>query len=367
MQYTSQKSSLRFNADQIALALILVVAFIVRIYRLDTPSMWGDEIFGPVMASKPLGYLLRWNWLEDVHPPTFYFFIKLVLLVSQSDFSLRLPAVILGVLSVFLIHRIGKAWLGEQGGLLAAGFLAVCVPHVYLSRVVRFYSFTVVLCLLGLLLLTRFMERRDKRTLAWFAAVLGALLLAEFTSLMPIMALCVSMFVVILSGRDRLRLLRSFLAYGLAAFALPGFFLVATALVRNKYSGIATLQGTLDNFLAALSWLASGLSHRPSGIEYWLVGFVAVVALAGVARLAVMARPLLGICLSFVLCPLLLILFIRPGYSLAFWHLYYLIPVLVLLGAAAVQAVLPARARTLRQQPLTISAANRTFSANFSL
>ena len=333
----------RLTDSQNAFLLIITIAFALRIYRLDTPSMWGDEIFGPVIASKPLDYLLRWNWLEDVHPPTFYFFMKLVLLASSSDFALRLPSVALGVLSVYLIHRVGRTWLGEQGGLLAASFLTVSFAHIYLSRVVRFYSFTIVLCLLGIMLLTQFMERRDRKSLAWFTVVLGALLLAEFTSIMPILGLGVAMLAVILAGQDRLRLLCSFTVYGLAAFAVPGFFLLATTLQRKGFAGIVTSWDALYNYLNALSWLSTGLMHRPYGHEYWIVGFTAVVALVGAVRLAFTGRRLLGICLSIVLCSLFVILCIRPGYMMAFWHLFYIIPILALLEASAVQAVLPAK------------------------
>jgi len=347
----------RLTESQNAFLIILAIALVLRIYRLDAPSMWGDEIFGPVIASKPLGYLLRWNWLEDVHPPTFYFFMKLVLLTSSTDFALRLPSVVLGVLSVVLIHRIGRTWLGEQGGLLAASFLTVSFSHIYLSRVVRFYSFTIVLCLLGIMLLTRFMERRDKKTLAWFAAILGTLLLAEFTSIMPILGLGVAMFVVILSGPDRLRMLCSFTVYGLAAFALPGFFLVATTLQRTGFAGLASVWDALSNYLNALSWLPVGHMNRPSGHEYWIAGITAIVALVGAVRLAFTARRLLGICLSIFLCSLCVILFIRPGYTMSFWHLFYIIPVLALLEASAVQAILPTRFWTPAAIGISFSAA----------
>jgi hypothetical protein len=333
-------------SNQVAFFLILLVAFVLRIYRLDTPSMWNDEIIVPVMGSKPIGYLLQWLYSVEDHPPTFYFFIKLVSLVSKSDFALRFPSMVLGLLSVFLMYHIGKTWLGEKGGLLAASFMAVSVPHIYFSRVVRFYSFAIVLCLLGVMLLAKFMERRDNRTLAWFATILGALLLAEYTSIMPIVALGLAMLAVILSGPGRLRLLWRFAVYGVAAFVVPGFFLLLTSIQKVEQSGQVSLRNALDNFLAGLAWLATGFEHRPSGNEYWIIGVAAALALVGALRLAFTNRRLLGICLSFVLCGLLVILLIRPGYTLAFWHLFYLIPVLALLGASAVQAVLPVRFQT---------------------
>lgn len=344
MRHFFKAVACRITSNQSALFFIIMVAFALRIYRLDTPSLWGDELICPVMASKPLEYLLRWNWLEDVHPPTYHLIIKLIMLVSESDFALRFPSMVLGVISIFLIYRIGKTWLGEQGGLLAASILAISSPHIYLSRVVRFYSTTIVLCLVGIMLLTQFMNRRDKSTMLWFVIVLGALLLAEFTSVMPIVAFAVAMIAVIFSGQDRIRTSLRFLLYGFVTFIIPGSFLIATALQRKNYSGTASLRAAVDNFLAALAWLAAGFGDRPSNnTDYWVIVITASLCLVGAIYLAFNNKRLLGICLSFPLCGLLVILFIRPGYCLAFWHLYYLIPVIALLEASAVLTIIPAR------------------------
>ncbi|WP_428562663.1 MAG: glycosyltransferase family 39 protein [Solidesulfovibrio sp. DCME] len=322
------------------LALLAGIAFVVRAYHLDGPSMWGDEIFGPIMATKPLAYLMRWNWLEDVHPPLFYFVMKGVLALSHSDFALRLPAVACGVLSVLVMYRVGEAWLDKDAGLLAAAVLAVTPAHLYLSRVVRFYSFTVLLCLVGLWLLKRYLDHRENGALGWLVAVLALLLLAEFTSLMPLAAFFAILLAIILARPGRKAALGRCIRYGAAAFALPLVFLVMTTLQRRGFAVKATPFEALENFWRTVAVLVTA----PAGpnLSFWWLWLLPLLAVAGAVRLARTGRRLLAVALSFLVFPALVIMAIRPAYCLSYWHLFFLIPILALLAAAGLEALVPA-------------------------
>ncbi len=328
---------------RLVLAVIVAVAFFVRAYALDVPAMWGDEIFGPIMADKPLGYLMRWNRLEDVHPPLFYFVMKFVLALGTSDFALRLPAVVCGVLSVLLMHRVGRAWLDEDAGLLAAAVLAVTPAHLYLSRVVRFYSFTVLLCLVGLLLLKRYADHREAGALRWLLAVLALLLLSEFTSVMPLAAFFAILAAIILAHPGRKAALGRLVKYGAPAFALPLVFLVMTTLQRRGFSVKATPLEALGNFAKSLlALVTTPTSPSLPFFGHWLLPLLAVV---GAVRLLRTGRRTLALAVCFFVFPALVIMAIRPGYCLAYWHLFFLIPILALLSAAGIEALVPAASR----------------------
>lgn len=332
----------RLSLPHVSLFLILLAAFLLRIRGLDVPSMWGDELFAPIMASKPLSYLTHWVWVEDVHPPLFYFFLKMVLAASDSDFALRLPSVIFAMLTLFLLFKVVKERCGDACALLTTAVFSISAAHIYLSRVVRFYSFTLFLVILALFALQRFHQSRDDKYLRLGVFSLAAMLLAEFTSLMPILAIYLLFTVSILSRPGRLPAMRRLLLTSAAYFALPLVFLVLTSIQRKGFSYLASPESAALNYFKALFWLMHGeLTRTPSeGLPFfpWLV---AVAALAGGVRLAFRDRGALFVCLSFFLCSLAFILFVRPGYSLAFWHLFFLLPVMSFLIASALQIFTP--------------------------
>lgn len=331
------------NATAVAFWLIVFFAFVIRIYKLDTPSLWGDELFAPIMASKPVSYLVRWVFLEDVHPPLFYFFLKPILWVSRSDFALRLPAVCFGVASLYLFFNMLKNRISERCALLALSVLAVSAAHIYLSRVARFYSFTIFLTLCCLYALERFDRTRERKYLRYGSASMAGMLLAEYTSLMPISALFLLFFWTIAKGRENKPLMKRFFRDCLLFFPLPLFFLAITSYQRRGFSQASTLAVSAGNYLRSLRWVLEG-GMRPS-LNATLAGALLLLALLGAVRLYRSDKRTFAAALALPVCSFSLILLLRPGYSLAFWHLFYLLPPLALLLGAGLSALLPCNAQ----------------------
>jgi len=111
---------------RLALAGLLAMAAFLRLYHLETPSMWWDEIIVPLTARFPLAYILDFSRHCEMHPPLYHFFVKLVEIVGLSDASLRLPSAACGIALVYAAWRgLGRLY-GRGVGLVAAAFLAGC-------------------------------------------------------------------------------------------------------------------------------------------------------------------------------------------------------------------------------------------------
>lgn len=329
------------RVERYCMLVVLGCAFLIRFYHLETPSMWDDELFAPVMASKPFGYLVRWIFVEDVHPPLFYLFLKINLLFGHSDFALRVVPAALGTVSVWLCIRLGSGWIGSEGGLLAGAFLAISPAHLYISRVVRFYSFTTFLVMLALLVLKRIIDRWSERDVLYIM-ILGALLvLSEYTSIVPVFALLFCTLVVALKRENRAINLWYMIRVGSTCFAVPLVFLVVTAINRSGYSGVSTSSFVFTNVLRAIRLGMMGYIREPGGTasNIFLVAFMALLAV-GAIRLLAHEKRLFAICTVFLASPFLILMLIRPGYCLAFWHIFYLYPIFSLLGAAGMQVLL---------------------------
>ena len=56
----------------LALLAILLLAFALRVYRLDSQSLWYDEAVTAKVASQGIGELTRWT-ADDIQPPLYYY------------------------------------------------------------------------------------------------------------------------------------------------------------------------------------------------------------------------------------------------------------------------------------------------------
>lgn len=121
--------------------LILVGAFL-RFHRLDQQSMWYDELTtadnvtgGDLShAVKPGGRVLD-SW-PGYHIPL-YFFVQAA---GPSEFSLRFPSTLLGILMIPTVFVVGRRMFSDREGLLAAAFVTVLNAAVYYGQEARMYS-----------------------------------------------------------------------------------------------------------------------------------------------------------------------------------------------------------------------------------
>lgn len=120
--------------------IILLFAFLIRLYRLGAESLWMDEGYSFHFASLPLSQMLQELVAIDKHPPLYYLVLHCFLFLGKSEFFLRLPSVIFGVISIYLIYLLGEELYDRNIGNLASLFLALSSLHVLLSRDARMYT-----------------------------------------------------------------------------------------------------------------------------------------------------------------------------------------------------------------------------------
>lgn len=102
------------------LSLVLLAGIIVRFYKIDTPSMWLDEMVVPLAAEKPVDYIFDRAKSKsiDSHPPYYHILIKGIMSLSPADFMLRLPSALAGVLSILLIFYLTRDFFRQTQALL---------------------------------------------------------------------------------------------------------------------------------------------------------------------------------------------------------------------------------------------------------
>lgn len=135
-------SSLSRRNEKILLLLILAVAACFRLYSSAVFSLSNDELSALTRARfDNLSDLITKGIYIDFHPAGvqlfIYFWIKLF---GDSVFMFRLPFVLCGLGSVYLIYAIGKRWFTVESGLVAAAFFASLQFSILYSFFARMYS-----------------------------------------------------------------------------------------------------------------------------------------------------------------------------------------------------------------------------------
>ncbi len=135
---------------RILLPLILLLAFALRLYRLDFQELRGDEAFGYFFSLRPLAELVPATVaLQEPHPVASYFVQHIWLgWTGHSEFALRFLNVWFGMLAVALLYRLGRRLELAAPACYVATFLFAISPYaIWHSQDARMYSMSLALTL----------------------------------------------------------------------------------------------------------------------------------------------------------------------------------------------------------------------------
>ena len=156
------------------LAGMLITASVLRFYALDG-GLWLDEVLTYVeYARMPFGEIVTTYHSENQHFLYTLLAHASFLILGESAWSLRLPAVLFGIGSIWALYMLGRYVGGAREALLAAAMLAFSYHHVWFSQNARGYTGLLFWTLLASWLLLRGL--REARPQLWlFYAIAVAL------------------------------------------------------------------------------------------------------------------------------------------------------------------------------------------------
>ncbi|MEA3460120.1 MAG: glycosyltransferase family 39 protein, partial [Chloroflexota bacterium] len=130
---------------QISLIIIILVAALLRFYRLDGQSLWADEGNSVALAGRDLATIAR-NAARDIHPPLYYWLLHFwVMAFGKSEIAVRSLSALLGTALVYLTFLLGCRLFGRRVGLAAALLSALSPFQVYYSQEARMYILATLL------------------------------------------------------------------------------------------------------------------------------------------------------------------------------------------------------------------------------
>ncbi len=131
---------------------LLLVASALRLYGLFDLQYTYDELSAVNrLEFDSFSDLMTKGIMIDAHPALVQVWMYYYSLVfGTTEWLMKLPFIICGIASVYIIYRIGKRWFNETAGLLAATVLACAQYFVFYSVIARPYVSGLFLCLLTL-------------------------------------------------------------------------------------------------------------------------------------------------------------------------------------------------------------------------
>ena len=166
---------------RIALLACLLLAFGLRVARLDHQELRGDEAFGYAFIQRTYQEMVNDTIrLAEPHPVASYFAQKAWLgWAGDSPFALRFVSVWFSVLAVALLYRLARRLaLGRRTALLGMGLLALSPYAVWHSQDARMYGMSMALTIASTWLALEFLARRRW---AWAVGYVGVSWLALHT------------------------------------------------------------------------------------------------------------------------------------------------------------------------------------------
>lgn len=301
------------SRDRWGLASLLAVAFGLRLWRLDA-GLWYDEIVTVLTYARlPFPVCIATYVNENQHFLYTLLARASFVLFGEHAWSLRLPAALFGVASVWSLYLLGRRVAGSREGLLAAALLTVSYHHVWFSQSARGYSGLLFWAILASWLLLGAIESGAPRLWVFYAASAALGVWTHLTMVFVVAGHALIFGAMLVAGPEARRQAAwtgILLGFGLAT--LIGLQLHAFVLPQMR-AGIAATVSYVEawkNPLWTLTEVAAGLRL---GFAHAALGAVAAVVFgAGLWSYARSAPAVIGL----LLLPALL----GGGYVVAVGH-----------------------------------------------
>lgn len=165
---------------------VLLISLVLRLMSINQ-SLWLDEATTALVAQMNLTDFFGKFMLADFHPPLYYLIIHYwTYIFGTSEVVLRLPSVIFGILTVYLVYLVARE-TKQKWPIVPALFLATSGLHVYYSQEARMYSLaTVLVCWLVYVYL--------KKKWIIFSLILPLIFLTDYVSIIILPALFIYSF-----------------------------------------------------------------------------------------------------------------------------------------------------------------------------
>lgn len=211
------------NIYTISVLSIIVLGVFLRLHHIEKENLWIDEIHTAKYIEQDFLRILSRPYSI---PPLYFIILKVWAMVFGSGvYSLRFFSAALGVLSIFLVFKLGTLLFSKRVGIYSAFLLALSVFHIFYSQEARNAILSLCLSLLSVIFFIYLIKEISARNVFYFSLFSLLLLASHYLGIFILIVLWVCFFVKV---RDK-RAIKNFLISQLIAFIFWGPFFIILA------------------------------------------------------------------------------------------------------------------------------------------
>lgn len=153
---------------KVGLLIICIAGFMLRMYRLDGPSLWLDELHTFQRASLSLAGTLA-DLAVNPFPPLYYILMNIwIKIFGAGAAALRFPSVIFSTLSIFFIFKLAKELYGKEAGILAVLLLCISPYSINYAQEAKMYAMVWFFGIASFLFFYRYIRDNKARDLIFY-------------------------------------------------------------------------------------------------------------------------------------------------------------------------------------------------------
>ena len=305
-----------YKNEYFLLSLIVALGVALRIFHLSTESIWLDEGISILLSRQDLAHIIQ-SAANDVHPPLYYIVLHYwILIFSDSETCARALSVLLSALSIVFTYKIARTLFNKPTALLSAGLLSISVFHIREAQESRMYTLLLLLSLLSFHLAQKALQHKKNSTLLLFVLCNSALLYTHLFGFFTIAAQ--SLYLLYLYASKNIGALEFRKGAGIFVLILASFSPWISILLQQmqyfKSAHHIAQPGILEPFYALYSFAGSKI----------LFTAFTLLAIKG-AWMTIKQKKEFYFLGLWLLCPLLLPIFISQFSSSIFLHKYAIV------------------------------------------
>lgn len=226
----------------LGLILIVAIGFMLRIWNLGQSSFWDDEItivYTAINLLEGHGFTLLSGENYFVTLPSSLLVAISFLFLTPSEFTARIPFVILGTIFIVITYSLFRRVIGNRPlSLLLTLSISTSLWLISYSREVRMYSLNTIIALMSVYLFYKFLETDKNKWLIY----LGISLIFGIINHTLILILFPSVFILMFLN------FRKFPKYNKKFLFLIGIFILTVSILYYKTIIYYISSGIAHNF-----------------------------------------------------------------------------------------------------------------------
>lgn len=139
---------------------ILILGLILRLVNLNQ-SLWLDEAVQAITSQGSFAGIFA-ELQGDFHPPLYHLLMWVwVHLFGSSEVVLRLPSVLFGIATVFVVYKL-MVHINKRSAVIAAFLMSTAPFHIYYSQEARMYAMATFFAALSMYFFVRLISCQKK-------------------------------------------------------------------------------------------------------------------------------------------------------------------------------------------------------------